>query len=277
MKRAPRARWFELEADDVLGELGAAPSFLGRFTPEKLRGELEAAGLIDGLLGCGYERVRVRMDQVDAEHRLFVAPERGRVLLLDLRAAEEGLVASEPWMAALGGRAIACLAVRWLALQHPRASFHPDKPRLPGQRYPGLGLGRRVYALLRSWVAEFGKDALLNQPAYFHNALFYAESFRFVSAARQGEFEALRRDLGHLSPAGASWAVEKGHVQAVERDGTRRRLRWEPAPMIDPRTDDLQDALGSRAYADLVAASRDAVRFDLVKARRSRSSSNAIG
>lgn len=271
MKRAPppRRRWFELATDDVLGELGASPSFLNRFSPEGLRAELDRAGILSALVARGYERVRVRIDAVESEHRLFVAPQRGRTLLVDLRAVEDALVPREPWMEPLADRGpLSCLSVRWLALQHPCGTFEPSKPKLPGQRHPGLGIGRRVYGLLRDWVAEFGKDALVNQPAYFHNALFYAESFSFVEAARQGAFEALRRDLAHLTPAAASWAVERGDVHAVESDGTRRRVRWEPGPMIDARAARLKKALRSSAYANAVAGARDALRFEVVRRPR---------
>jgi hypothetical protein len=265
-KSRPGRRWTALSTDDVLSGLGAAPGFLGRFTPDELREQLEVAGLLEGLAALGYPRVRVRVDEVQSEHRVFVAPERGRALLIDLRLAEEGLLTDEPWMRSLGDGALSCLSVRWLALQHPKGRFRPERPKLPGQRHPGLGLGRRVYGLLRNWAMSWGKDALLNQPGYFHNALFYAEAFRFASAPRQGRFEALRRDLAHLTPAQASWAVERGRVYEEDLEtGEGRRVRWEPAPMIDPRTSSLRAALDSADYAGVVRAEAARVRYSVVR------------
>jgi hypothetical protein len=264
-RRATR-QWTALSTDDVLGGLGAAPGFLGRFTAAQLRDELGAAGLLDGLRDRGYARVRVRVDEVEAEHRLLVAAERSRTLLVDLRLAEEARVPEEPWMAALGSGALSFLTVRWLALQHPRGAFTAARPRLPGQRYPGLGLGRRMYALLRSWARAWGKDGLLNQPGYFHNALFYGEAFRFLSAEREGRFQALRRDLAPLSPAAASWAVERGRVQEKNlATGETRRLVWEPAPMIDAQAPGLGKALQGRAYARLAGEARDGVSYVVVR------------
>jgi hypothetical protein len=266
--RTAARQWTALSTDDVLGGLGAAPGFLGRFTAAELRDALGSAGVLDGLRDLGYVRVRVRVDEVEGEHRLLVAPERSRTLLVDLRLAEEARAPDEPWMGALGSGALSFLTVRWLALQHPKGAFTPARPRLPGQRYPGLGLGRKMYALLRSWARAWGKDALLNQPGYFHNALFYAETFRFLSAEREGRFQALRRDLAHLTPAEASWAVERGRVQQEDGDsGEVVRLVWEPAPMIDPHSSSLGRALDGDEYVR--AARRARERFRYLVSRRS--------
>jgi hypothetical protein len=152
------------------------------------------------------------------------------------------------------------LVVRWVSLQDPLGRFAPDKPRLPGQRYPGLGLGRVVFERLLAWATAWGKDGLLNLPEYFHNAVFYSAMFRFLAPARQGRFEALRRDLAGLHVAEASAAVEAGRVR--EQPGNRS-LRWEPGEMAAPIAAGLRDYLDSEEYAKAVAAASAAVSYRL--------------
>ena len=157
------------------------------------------------------------------------------------------------------------LAVHWFTLQNPGATFAPDRPKLPGQRHPGLGVGRRFYGWLMTWAHEWGKDGLLNFPEYYHNAVFYSSMFRFISPARQGRFEALRRDLGTLPVCDASAAVNEGRV--VEEPGAKP-FRWQAAEMISPVTGSLKAALDSDAYRQAVAKARDAARFQVTSISR---------
>jgi hypothetical protein len=84
--------------------------------------------------------------------------------------------------------------------------------------------------------------------------------FRFVSPARQGRLEALRRDLASLHVCAASAAVHEGRV-AEEPSGTP--LAWEAAEMISPVTDSVTKALNSDAYAKAVAAARETSRYSV--------------
>lgn len=178
-------------------------------------------------------------------------------LLAEMRLAER----ATPLPAAIRGggpETLHVLAVLWVALQNPRASFTPDRPRLPGQDHPGLGVGRRFYEVLRGWAAAFGKDALWNVPEHYHNALFYAGQFRFLDPVEQGRFEALRRDLSRLRVADASFAIEEGRVRD-EHGG--RTVAWDPGAMVAPVSAALGGALTGAPYREAVAAARDAARF----------------
>jgi len=123
------------------------------------------------------------------------------------------------------------IVLEWMLMQHPRAYFRPERPPLPGQRYPGLGLGRRALALLEIMAMRVGADGLLTFPEYMHNAVIYDRRFKFVDPQREGELHALERDLRHLSLAGQSWAVE---WEAVVDVRTGLPYRWRPAEMVFP-------------------------------------------
>jgi len=179
---------------------------------------------------------------------------------VDLRLAEANLVVSEPVLRREGLEVLSVLLNNWLSLQDPHESFTAQRPPLPGQRWPGLGLTRAFYTLMARWAGEWGKDAVLASPEYFHNAVFYSRAFVFLSPVEQGRFEALRRDLAPASVAAASAAVDKGRVRDLV---SLRPFEWRPGPMAAPVAASVTRAFESEAYRREAEAAREAARFGL--------------
>jgi hypothetical protein len=257
-RRGPRRAALELRPDELgLSSTGGPRLFLGRLTDDALRAELAAAGIPAFLATRGFPDVRVRTDLDEGEHRLRIDAAADGALLVELRVAERA-TPLPPALRGSGPEALHVLAILWVALQNPRGSFTPERPRLPGQEHPGLGVGRRLYELLRGWAAAFGKDALLNVPEHYHNALFYAGQFRFLDPVEQGRFEALRRDLAHLHVADASFAIEQGRVRD---DAAETVFAWDPGAMVAPVGAALGAILLGAPYRQTTAAAREAARF----------------
>jgi hypothetical protein len=259
-RRGPRRTALVLRPDELgLPSTGEPRLFLGRLTDDALRGELAAAGIPAFLATRGFPEVRVDTDLAEGEHRLRIAAADDGVLLVELRLAELA-TPLPPAFRGSGPETLHVLAILWAALQNPRAPFTAERPRLPGQDHPGLGVGRRLYEVLRGWAAAFGKDALLNVPEHYHNALFYAGQFRFLDPGEQGRFEALRRDLSGLRVADASFAIEEGRVHDEAVGGA---VAWDPGAMVAPVGAALTAVLLGAPYRDAAAAARDAARFRL--------------
>ncbi len=260
-KRDARRDFLDLTALDLAeDEPRESPLFLRRFDGPGLERELKDAGLFAGLAARGYADLVLRTAFESGEHRLRVLARGEPEALVDLRLSEESLLTSRLSPRPAGLDTLSVLSIHWLEMQDPRASFTPERPQLPGQRHPGLRLTRPLMLRIHAWAAAWGKDAVLNVPEYFHNAVFYSSVYRFVSPARQGRFEALRRDLGALHVAAASAALDAGRV-AEEPDG--RPFTWEAAEMATPLTEPLRRYLGSVEWARAAAAVRDGVRFRL--------------
>jgi hypothetical protein len=235
--------------------------FLGRFDANALRRELQEAGLQGALAERGYPNVSVRIGAEGDEHRLrLLAP--GLVTpLVDLRLAESSAFFRDPPRLRLGLEVFSFLAVRGLVLQDPRGTFPADRPRLPGQDHPGLGLFARLLGRLLQWAEDWGKDGLVAFPPHFHVAVMASRSLRFVSPARQGRFEALRRDLGRHPLGEASRAV--GASRVVDQAGAS--FTWEPAELLAPLGHDLREYVGSEDYGKALEAAREGARFRLVE------------
>jgi hypothetical protein len=271
MTRQPRGPGtFLRELKEVV--LPASPGqaedlFLERLTPAALERELEAAGVHDLLSARGDSGLTGEVQRVEREHRMALRAAGEEAPLVDLRMSEMTCVPKDDQVRAHGVDVLYLLAVHWLSVQDPRAQFTSGRPVLPGQAHPGLGVARRLISRLLAWAYDWGKDALVYYPAYYHNAVFYSRLFRFLSPRQEGRMEALRRDLAGLGVAEASWAVEEGRVVEDPPMGTARDrpggkvLRWRPAEMVAPQTRVLKAYMKSDDYEAAVAAAREAVRY----------------
>jgi hypothetical protein len=149
----------------------------------------------------------------------------------------------------MGGEPV--LYVHWLTLRHPLARFSAQRPRLPDQEVPGLGLAREMAALFARIAERLELAGVAFRPAAFHTAYAGRAQLRFVDPGRQGRFEALVRDLGGIPLAAATAAVASGRVLLGGEP-----YRWEPDEMVLWRTPHAEDK-------GAVAAAREAARFEL--------------
>ena len=216
------------EMDDVAEQLGIATPrrqlLLGFYSAEGVEHALYRYGLLPELrrLGYGPFRVEIRDEGVGQGARLVDAPS-GQALIETVLQRRE-----------IGGARM--LYVHWLALRNPRARFSAERPQLPGQDVPGLGLAREMMEILIRIAARLGLEGLAFRPAAYHLAYGGRETLRFVDPARQGRFEALMDALKGLPLIEATRAVAEGRVRLEGKP-----YQWEPDEMvkwIEPRPDD---------------------------------------
>ncbi|HKC59024.1 MAG TPA: histone deacetylase [Myxococcales bacterium] len=223
-----------------LGQRSARPLLLGFYSAEGLELALSRYGLLGELrrLGYGPFRVTVSNEAVGDRARLYGSDESGAEHLLIECVLEKREVAGEP-----------VLYVHWLTLRHPLARFSAQRPPLPDQQVPGLGLAREMATLFALMAERLGLAGVAFRPAAFHTAYAGRAQLRFVDPVRQGRFEALVRDLAGVPLAAATAAVASGQVLMGGQP-----YRWEPDEMVLWRSPHAQDA-------EAVAAAREAAHF----------------
>ncbi len=216
------------EMDDIAEQLGIATPrrrlLLGFYSADGVEHALYRYGLLQELRRMGYGpfRVELREEGIGQGARLVDVPS-GQTLIETVLQRRE----------IAGAR---MLYVHGLALRNPRARFSPERPQLPGQDVPGLGLAREMTEVLARVAARLGLEGLAFRPAAYHLAYGGRETLRFVDPARQGRFEALVEALAGLPLAEATRAVADGRVRL---DG--KPYQWEPDEMVkwlEPRPDD---------------------------------------
>ncbi len=245
-----------LTEDDLAASLGGPHRprrFLGYYSPQGLELAVERAGLLDRLRGLGFETLTLEMDfdnPTGDTVRLY-GDESTRELLIEARARID--------RGTLPG--LSLLRIEWMLLQNPRAEFTADRPRLPGQSHPGLGIAQDVIALLILACDRLQLDGLVFVPAHYHTASQGRKWMRFLAPRDEGVYRALRDAFHGLPLSEASRAVDEKRVIDAR---TGEPFTWRPAPMVMPVTDRLRALVESEEYGRQVREEAERHAFSLV-------------
>ncbi|HJL40256.1 MAG TPA: hypothetical protein RMG48_03060 [Myxococcales bacterium LLY-WYZ-16_1] len=231
-----------IDERDLFGQLSAQPRahrFLDYYSDEGVRIALERYGIYQALRERGFSNLETHLDASNPERQVIAVDgdkddETHRLLEL---VARKRLIEVE-------GRRFSALHVEWLLLQDPTASFTLDRPRLPGQEHPGLGLVMVMTEMLKRACLRLSLAGITHRPAHYHNAQGAPQSFRFIDPADEGLRRAMGVVLSGLTIAEASRLVDEGHVKLA--DGTP--VRWEVKEHVLPLDPELQAIFRSEDY-----------------------------
>ncbi|MDZ7343081.1 MAG: hypothetical protein ONA90_01060 [candidate division KSB1 bacterium] len=239
---------------DLLDQLAGKKSsilWLGRYTEAEVLHLLDQFDVLPALKEKGFHDISIAIEAIDQFAQALKIFERTKPaeLLAEFRLREKIfshslLCNAEPFR---------MLVIEWLMLQNPRAQFTAQRPRLPGQRFPGLGQAKRVLQLLVHVAEQRQLAGILNFPEYFHNAYLYLQHFHFCDPRREGIVHALHRDLSPLTLAEISWAIYYGCV--IDRT-TTETFEWRAEALVLPLHERLQSYYASTTYQSAV---RDAL------------------
>jgi len=205
------------DVDEALGmRREREPRLLGFYSAEGLELALWTYGFLHHVRRLGYDRFEVALDRASAGERLRLTGEHSGERCLLLECVLERIILDR----------VPMLYVNWLSLRDPRASFSAQRPQLPGQEVPGLGMARETGQMLARMARRLDLHGVAFRPAWFHVAYTARHHFRFLDPGIQGRFEALVRDLGHRPLIEVTTAVAQGRVLC---DGAP--LAWEPGVM----------------------------------------------
>ncbi|MBI4515409.1 MAG: hypothetical protein HY699_06290 [Deltaproteobacteria bacterium] len=236
---------------------------LGHFDAPAIRALLDEAGVLAALAERGFGGLDVDIESGGrALPHIVVWGEKigQRCVLLDACVGEA--VVRPSFFARAGyqmERPMELAVVHWVREEDPTAAFVPDRPPLPLQRHPGLGVLRRAFRVLVRMANDLHKDGVANVPKFFHDAVIFLHSrmFLFLDGGEQGRFEALQRDLRPLALGDASVALAGRCV----RDGFGGLVEWMPGYQVFPLSAPLTAYFHSGRYAAEVAEALHAERF----------------
>lgn len=221
-----------LTEEDLVGILPGIPRqtrFLGYYTKVGLELLLERFGILSQLRARGFPSPELELDlahPLGHTLRLWGAAGR-RDLLVELRVARS--TRELPGMEVLN--------VEWLLLQNPRKAFTADRPPLPGQSHPGLGLLPEFFGWLLVLGESLDLDGLAFHTSHYHIAALSVRFARFLEPEHEALFRAIERAVADLPLAEASAAVEAGTVVDT---ATGTPVRWPGPAMVLPVSDDLK-------------------------------------
>lgn len=237
--------------------------FLDYYGDEGLRTALGRYGVLAAAESRGYRDIAIFTRADDDRHTLIVTAAHPALpeptTLVEVVVRRDRLV-PDPALAL--SRPFDVLTVDWTTLRHPAGQFSPERPMLPGQDAPGLGIGEHVLELLYRVVDRLRLDALLTVAEYFHNAVLYRRELGYFDPAHGGRCLALEEALlsrERLSLAQASWAIEWGHVRSANEV-----VKWTGEAQLRAFDDELVGHVTSDAHRRAVRehAARLSFAFD---------------
>ncbi len=237
-----------LTMEDIMGDLSGSPRqdrFLGFYSVQGIELAVERYGLMASIRELGFEDLRLKIDPRDPSRQIISLQARpkgkdGPPLLLVEVVLKRRKVALPNTKA----EPLEMLSLEWLLLQDPTSSFSLEKPKLPGQTHPGLGLSREVLGLLVQVCRRIGLHGIVNRPGYYHIAILTSFDMRFLDPVAQGRFLAMRKVLEGWDLAEATALVDADRL--CMSDG--QRLSWVPADFVLPVSDRLRRWLDSEEY-----------------------------
>jgi acetoin utilization deacetylase AcuC-like enzyme len=230
--------------------------FLGLYSRHGLELALEASGLMARLRERGFAQPGVELDLSDQlGHTLrVVSGHRQPVVVIEVKLRVQP--PSGP-----AGRSY--LVVEWLLLQDARPDgVAVDRPLLPGQRHPGMGLLRDMAAVLVVAAEKLRLDGLVFTPSHFHLARLARPQGRFPDAADEARYLAFAQAVKGLNLREASAAVGGGRVRDA---ASGKVVGWEPRPMVIPVTASLKAELHGSDFRGAVKRARTGLKYRLVR------------
>ncbi len=245
-----------LSDEDVAAALGGPRRprrLLGFYSPQGLELAVERAGFLDRIRNLGFEWPFLEMDLDNPAGdtvRLY-GDRRKRELLIEVRVRVD--------RHSLPGMSL--LRIEWLLLQNPRARFTPERPRLPGQSHPGLGMLQEVVALLVLVCDRLQLDGLILVPSRYHVATHGRKAMRFLNPEDEGLYRAVQKALQGLTLAQAAEAMTEGRVVDT---ATGKPFAWNPVPMVFPVSDRFRQLLENEEYGRKATESEGRHAFALI-------------
>lgn len=228
--------------------------FLGHFSRDGIKFIIDRFGLDRVARHKGIRYIDVELNTTDPyKHILKIyngEPHDPDNLVLEFVAGYQMLTPAEEQESFIFPEPLRVLKVEWLNLQNPTAEFTERRPRLPGQRRPGLGMGDELFALFTLMARYLKVDGVLNVPEHYHTALMFSRRFSHLDTRKEASLRSVARDLWQkYRLAVIAWASTLG---AIRETNSGEYFNWQPARQIIAIKPLLRSYFSSDAYKSLV-------------------------
>jgi len=253
-----------LSDEDIFGDLAKKERprlFLDFYSEEGINKALLKYGVFRELRKMGFSNFIIDLDTRDPYHHKFRAYHQKNepdFLICEVYVRKKSFTAKPTFKTNIYGETLALIVVEWLTLQNPLAKFTAQRPQLPGQKFPGLGIGRKVLEIFINMCIRLKTDGLLNVPEHYHNATFYGRYFKYFNPQTEGYFHAIKRDLSHLGLHKLTWAIDR---ECLVDTNTGEYWKWFTDEQILPVSEKMERHFFSKEYVEQVKHASESVKF----------------
>ena len=263
-KNLPRLReassFQEEEIISSLTEKKGTSLFLGRFSLDQVAAVLKKRNFFKDARKRKLWPLEFDLDSSEyplQRFQIFYREKKPENMIVDLKIKEGVYLPKEKMDLDFPKSECNFLILEWLTLQNPLLDFSGEKSPLPGQKHPGLSLGKKVADIFIRLARIMRKDGLLAFPAYFHNALLFSRYFHFVNPEKTGEVHAVRRSFPDVAFKQLAWIV---HLNCI-RDSRGKEYEWKAEEEVFPLTKKLKSYFDSKKYREAVRKSQEQLSF----------------
>jgi len=237
--------------------------FLGYIPISVINKIFEREGVFRILRKKNYDDFKIVLDTGDPfRHRLalyYGGVQDEAHMLAEVVLKRRSVKIQTGFQSNLEGETFEFLSIEWMCLQNPRGKFTEQRPRLPGQSYPGLGLGAISLKLLLMTCSRLKLAGLLNVPEHFHNSQMYSKRFLYIRPENEGKRRAIARDLlKKYNMAEVSWAID---LNCVLENG--KPFEWFVSEQIVPMDPRLKKFFKNKQYWKIVSETEKSYEYHL--------------
>ena len=245
-----------IEIGDVLGNLSRVKknTFLGRFNHEELFDVLKKTKMIDYLRKNGFDDFRITIENDDSGvsyMKLYSGGITPEDMLVDLRLSENKFLPDKKYFPFdMSVPTYDMICIEWLTAQNPRKSFDDNRPQLPGQVKPGLGLLKYCFNVMYAVGCQVTKDGFMDVPDHMHGAVMYSKKFKFFDPRHEAILHAILRDLKQYSLSDITWGMITETIYDTYKDIPQK---YDPSEQIFALSTRLKKYFKSIAYKTVYA------------------------
>ena len=247
---------FFIEEKDIFSDLEGDKGsclFLGKYSLSEISAVLKKRNFFKDAQKRGLWPLEYHMDTSEfplQRFQIFYKEKKEENLVVDLKLREGTFQPKEKYK---------FLFLEWLTLQNPLLEFSGDLSPLPGQKHPGLNLGKKVLDLFAYLARLCRLDGLLAFPAYFHNAILFSRNFYFLNPKKQGEVLGIRKTFRRVPFKQLAWIVYLDCLQ----EKSLGVYKWEAEEQISPLNKTLKAYFESKQYKNMVRETMEKLEFTI--------------
>jgi len=255
-RKKPKIQSLLIEEKDILGNLSGDKGtslFLGKYALKEVKAVLEKRNFLNDARKRNLWPLDFLMDSSEfplQKFQIFYSKKKPENLIVDLKI-REGLFRPKERTTDFPFEKYRFLILDWFTLQNPLKKSPEHSLLLPGQKYPGLSLGKKVVDVFVYLARLFKLDGVLAFPAYFHNAILFSRCFTFINPEKQGEIHAIRKSFRDVYFKQLAWIV---HLNCLKEKGNKI-YEWKAEEQLYPLNKILKNYFDSKEYKEKVDSS----------------------
>lgn len=213
-KKKGESDWLNLDdltLVDVSKELNTSlnlePRLFNRFRKDEVELLLNEAGLLEAVRTRGFPTSVLSIEVLnDFDNRIYIKTREGKVLVhLRLKVAQFHIKGDD--------EEFPMIYIDWLLTQNINFDGKKLKKDLYfGQEYPGLNVLIEITDFIRILSKKLGTSGAFNVPEYFHDAVLFSRSFRYIDPEKEGAFRALVKSFKGTNLRALSSQIHKNKV-----------------------------------------------------------------